>query len=96
MHFYEGVILHGQRRYAEAIEVFKTCLEMGERCSIHLSKVGVGSYYSEFFTGLCYEELGAVRLAEAAFLRALKTYPEFTEAKARLEHIGYAGRGERS
>lgn len=94
--FYEGVILYGQRRYAEAIEVFTKCLEMGERCSIHLSKAGVGSYYSEYFIGICYEALGSEALAEEAFLRSLKVYPEFLDARLKLEKSGYAGRGERS
>lgn len=84
LHFYEGVILYEQKRYAEAIEVFRNCCEMGEACGLHLSKRGVGSYYSDYFIGLCYEALGAKVLANEAFSRALKVYPDFAEVRDKL------------
>ncbi|MGO4540134.1 glycosyltransferase [Paenibacillus sp. 2TAB19] len=87
LHFYKGVILYMGKRYAEALETFRHCLKLGDSCNLHLNKRGAGSFYSQYYIGRCYEEMGAEELARAAYLLAVAQYPAFGEAKERLNEL---------
>lgn len=94
LHFYKGVILLGQSKYAEALEVFKYCRSLGDSCGLHLSRAGVGTFLAEFYMGLCYEKLGAASLAKQAFLHSANLNPFFEAAKERLSKEENKVRGE--
>lgn len=88
LHFYHGVILFKLHQYAEALEAFMHCIEMGDFPSLHVSKKGTGSFYAYFYMGLTSEALGAYELAKKAYQSALDHYPNFPEVRERLHAIG--------
>lgn len=58
LHFYKGVFLMEHGLYAEAIQSFERCLEIGEEHWEHLSQQGMGSFHALHYLGRCMERLG--------------------------------------
>ncbi|MEK0317681.1 glycosyltransferase [Cohnella sp. 56] len=94
LHFYKGIILLLLERYEQALAAFETCRRMGERCSLHLSRRGCGSFYADYYIGRCYEKMSAAECAREAYARALSAFPDLDEAAEGLSRIeGERGEG---
>ncbi|MFC3801086.1 glycosyltransferase [Cohnella sp. GCM10012308] len=93
LRFYKGVILYRNGQYGEAVEAFRNCLALGERCGPELTEAGIGSFRAYELTGRCFELLGDSVEAAAAYGRAAAIHADHEKATNRLTRIE-AGRNE--
>ncbi|SHK97712.1 Glycosyltransferase involved in cell wall bisynthesis [Desulforamulus aeronauticus DSM 10349] len=85
LHFYKGLIFFAREMFAEAILVFKHCLELGKKqVQGYLTLVGCGGYQAWYFMGRCYEKLGNRKEAANAYTQTVSQYPDHKEAQQRL------------
>lgn len=87
LHFYKGIILFQENLFAEALLVFKHCLELGESQIQYLILSGSGSYAAWYFIGRCYEKLHNYQKASNAYIEAINIYPNYTEAQLKLSKL---------
>ncbi|MFD2329654.1 glycosyltransferase [Cohnella sp. GCM10020058] len=93
LRFYKGVILYRNGQYGEAVDAFRDCLALGERCGPELTEAGIGSFRAYAFMGRCFELLGDSVEADAVYGRTAAIHAEYDKAMNRLSQIE-AGRNE--
>jgi glycosyltransferase involved in cell wall biosynthesis len=87
LRFYKGVILYAKKMYVKALEEFDTCLEMGEDNLQHLILKGVGSFQAWHYKGRCYEALGQIKEAAAAYIKSASLSPLYLPPAEALQKL---------
>ncbi|MGG0086009.1 glycosyltransferase [Bacillus anthracis] len=87
LHFFKGVILLLKEQYNEALEVFESCIKMGDKNLKHLTLHGVGGHIAWFYKGACFEKMNRVEEAKIAYQKSLSLVPNYTPAVEALEKI---------
>ena len=73
LHFYMGFILYRMENYAEALQAFEKCLELGDHHTKYFVLKGMGSFKAWRYKGLCLEQLGKMDEAQEAYRYEKKT-----------------------
>ena len=87
LHFYMGFILLQKEKYPEALAALERFTELGEGNLKHLVTRGFGSFQAWYLKGICYEKLGQLNQAIAAYNEALRIHPGYTDAREALHQL---------
>ncbi|MGU3442373.1 glycosyltransferase [Bacillus cereus] len=87
LYFIKGLILFYKNEYVKALEVFESCLMLGENNLKYLICTGVGSYLPMYYKGCCFEKIGDYKEAEKQYKKAIKVFPEYEEALTSLRQL---------
>ena len=91
LHFFKGMILYYLEEYADAIQSFEKCIELGEDNLNYLILKGVGTYQAWYFISLCHKKLDAKEDAIVSIMNSLVFAPQYKEA---LETLGLFLQGD--
>lgn len=87
LHFYKGLIFIGLKRYQEAIDTFKHCLDIGENNLHHLTLKGAGSFQAWYYIGVSHQKLKDEKNAKFAWQECLNLSPNHVLAQEALEKL---------
>ncbi|WEK56325.1 MAG: glycosyltransferase [Candidatus Cohnella colombiensis] len=91
LHYYKGLILYAKERYAEALESFNYCLELGETNLKHLILKGAGSFQAWYQKGRCQQKLGMLEDAATSYERAASMSLSYKDPVKALQSLRGGG-----
>ncbi|MDD4169630.1 MAG: tetratricopeptide repeat protein, partial [Desulfotomaculaceae bacterium] len=87
LHFYKGIILYSKEMYREAIQSFENCIEIGEGNLQYLTLRGLGSFQAWYYKGCCFEQLGQLDAAAAAYKKSASMSPTYSRSMDALSRL---------
>lgn len=87
LHFYKGCILLQLGKAEMAIQAFEECLRLGDTHPQYMTLQGAGTFYAQYYLGLCHAKLEEWEKAAHMYIMALELSPHFAPARQELERL---------
>jgi tetratricopeptide (TPR) repeat protein len=84
LYFYKGIMELKYEQYEKAVKTFSYCIIMGESAPEYLTHAGIGSFWTFYYLGLCYEKQQNYPAAAESYRQAIAYYPDFIAARQKL------------
>ncbi|WP_064094025.1 glycosyltransferase [Rossellomorea aquimaris] len=85
--YLKGVILYYLKKYEDAIQCFKDCIEMGEENKHYLILKGVGSFLAWNYISRCHQKLKNAEEAIVSIMRSLLLSPSHKDSQNLLSSL---------